>query len=93
MEKQAPAHKIELRVARTEKEVEVKTLAKRLNVRLKKSREGDHPRPDVTRGSIEYFLLKPKAKAMPYLQPGETVSVKVDAEWVHFKLLGGKRLS
>ena len=44
---------------------------------MKKSREGEHPRPDVTRGSIEYFMLKPKARAPHYLQPGEIVGVKV----------------
>ena len=65
-------------------------MAKRLSVRLKKSREGEKPRPDGTRGSIEYFMLKPKAKAPHYLQPGKIVGVKLDTKWVQFKLIEGK---
>ena len=82
MQKQAPAHIIDLRVGRREKEVEVKSLAKRISDRLKKSREGEHhQRPDVTRGSIKYFKLKPKANAPHYMQPGENIGVKINGKW------------
>ena len=83
MQKKAPANVLELRVARREKEVNVKSIAKKLKVRWRKSRERENPRPDVTRRNIEYFMLKPKAKAPHYLQPGEIVGVKVGDEWVN----------
>ena len=60
---------------------------------MKKSGKGEYTRPDITRGRIEYFMLKLKAKALHYLQHVEIVSLKVNAKWIQFNLLKGKRLS
>ena len=93
MRMKVPAYTIKLRVARREKEVEVNNLENTLSIRLKKSRDKENQRPDVTYGNIEYFMLKPEAKAVHYLQPGEIVGVKFDDKWVRFNLLKLKRLS
>ena len=42
---------------------------------------------------IKYFMLKPEAKAVHYLQPGEIVGMKIGDKWVRFNLLKVKRLS
>ena len=93
MQKKAPAYVIKLRVARREKEVEIRSLANTLSTRLRKSRDGENQRPDVTYGNIKYFMLKPEAKAVHYLKPGEIVGVKIGDNWVRFNLLKVKRLS
>ena len=38
-------------------------------------------------------MLKPEAKAVHYLKPGEIVGVKIGDNWVRFNLLKVKRLS
>ena len=38
-------------------------------------------------------MLKPKAKALHCLQPGEIIGVKVGDKWVQFNLLERERLS
>ena len=43
MQKKAPANVLKLRADRREKEVNVKSIAKRLHVRWRKSREGENP--------------------------------------------------
>ena len=58
----------------------MRRIAEKLNVRCKKSREGENPRPDVTRRKIEYFMLKTKTKALHYLKPGEIIGMKV-GDW------------
>ena len=49
--------------------------------------------PKITGRKIKYFMLKPKAKALHYLQPGEIIGVKVGDKWVQFTLLERERLS
>ena len=64
-----------------------------MSVRLKKLREGENTRPDVTQGRIEYFMMKLNAKALHYQQPGEIVGLKVNAKYIQINLIKGKRLS
>ena len=89
MQKKAPANVLKLRADRREKEVNVKSIAKRLHVRWRKSREGENPRSDITRARIKYFMLKPKAKAPQYLKTGEIVAVMINGKWIKCKLLEG----
>ena len=79
---------IELRRERRDEELHVKTLMRKPKARWDKSKEKDSVSTDVTHKTVEYFLLQPEAMSARYLQPGDSVALRHNCEWITAELHG-----